>query len=146
MQCVSAWVRGCRWWFPGCTVNPSARETLRLLLPVQPFRLGRSKCQSVSTSHLVELPTEGFPNCSSGSYFLLVYCPLPTAHCPLFTPTPRSCPLSPAAPNHPRALPVDDDDDDTGPAASVLWADGRAVHSTTSLLDLVQQAGSGLSH
>lgn len=82
--CVGAWVR---WWFPGCTVNPSARETLRLHARCFPFSrfamegASASRCQRVASK---SCPPKDFPTAAPA--------PSPnlsTAHCPLFTPTLR---------------------------------------------------------
>lgn len=70
--CVGAWVRE---WFPGCSVNPSARET-NTLKEQEPVGDNDSPpCLPASQSC-----PEGSPNCSSSSFSCLSY-PLFTAHC-----------------------------------------------------------------
>lgn len=123
--CVGAWVRG---WFPGCTVNPLARGTthiLLILLPVSavsPWKEQEPVGDNESASQIPEMPAEGFPQLQL--QLLLVLCPLSSAHSPG-----PNCPDSARArsrplltTNEPFPLTM------TRPAASVLWADGRAVH------------------
>lgn len=125
---MGAWVR---WWFPGCTVNPSARElTLAASRSaVSPWKEQVPVCVDESPSRAAR---RRISQLQLQLLLLLAHCPLPTlhAHCP------RPLPLTPAPyhhhHHHPRSPLVDDD---RLSAASVLWADGRAVHSSIPLGD-----------